>query len=83
MPGFIANGIVAHNSIEQDADVVLFVYREEMYKKDDPEAKGKAEILIAKQRNGPTGDVKLTFLHEYTKFVPYIATMPGETDSGF
>jgi replicative DNA helicase len=80
---FIANGIIAHNSIEQDADVVLFVFREEMYKRDDPSLRGKADIIIAKQRNGPTGDVKLTFLHEFTKFVPYSPVMPGETEPGF
>ena len=61
---------------------MLFVYREEMYKKDDPAARGKADIIIAKQRNGPTGDVKLTFLHECTKFVPYSPVMPGETEPG-
>ena len=80
---FIADGIVAHNSIEQDADVVMFVYREEKYKHDDPSVKGLADIIIAKQRNGPTGDVKMTFLHEYTKFVPWSPTMPGETDQPF
>jgi replicative DNA helicase len=80
---FIANGIVAHNSIEQDSDVVLFVFREEMYKKEDPSLRGKADIIIAKQRNGPTGDVKLTFLHDFTKFVPYSPVMPGETEPGF
>jgi replicative DNA helicase len=80
---FIADGIVAHNSIEQDADVVMFVYREEKYKHDDPSVKGLADIIIAKQRNGPTGDVKMTFLHEFTKFVPWSPTMPGETDQPF
>jgi len=70
-------------SIEQDSDVVMFVYREEKYKHDDPSLKGKADILIAKQRNGPTGDVAMTFLHEYTKFVPFSPMMPGETDSPF
>ena len=66
-------------ALEQDADLVMFVFREEMYKKDDESLRGKAEILISKQRNGPTGDVRLTFLHEYTKFVKYIETEPGET----
>ena len=70
-------------SIEQDSDVVMFVYREEKYKPDDPTLKGKADILIAKQRNGPTGDVAMTFLSEYTKFVPYSPMMPGETESPF
>jgi replicative DNA helicase len=70
-------------SIEQDADVVMFVWREEKYKPDDPTLKGKADILIAKQRNGPTGDVNMTFLHEFTKFVPYSPMMPGETEPGF
>jgi replicative DNA helicase len=69
-------------SIEQDADLVMFVYREEKYKPDDPSVKGKAQIIIAKQRNGPTGDVDMTFLHEYTKFVPYSPLMP-EGDPGF
>ena len=80
---FVADGIVAHNSIEQDSDLVMFVYREEKYKHDDPSLKGLADIIIAKQRNGPTGDVKMTFLHEFTKFVPWSPTMPGETDQPF
>ena len=80
---FIADGIVAHNSVEQDADVVLFVYREEYYKPDDPALRGKATIIISKQRNGPTGDVTLTFLREYTKFVPYSPMMVGETEPDF
>jgi replicative DNA helicase len=80
---FIADGMLAHNSIEQDADLVMFVFREEKYKPDDPTVKGKAQIIIAKQRNGPTGDVDMTFLHEFTKFVPYSPLMPGEADPGF
>ena len=69
-------------SIEQDSDVVLFVYREEVYKPETAE-KGKALIIIAKQRNGPTDDVPLTFLRSSTKFVPYTPVMPGETEQPF
>ncbi|MBI4474566.1 MAG: replicative DNA helicase [Acidobacteria bacterium] len=54
-------------SIEQDADLVMFIYREEMYKPSEENA-GLAELIIAKQRNGPTGIVKLAFLREYTRF---------------
>jgi replicative DNA helicase len=70
-------------SVEQDSDVVLFVFREEYYKPDDPALKGKAVIIIAKQRNGPTGDVTLTFLREFTKFVPYSPMMAGENEPDF
>jgi replicative DNA helicase len=55
-------------SIEQDADVVAFIFREEVYKPDDPELDGKAELIIAKQRNGPTGKVRLAFLKQSTRF---------------
>jgi replicative DNA helicase len=55
-------------SIEQDADMVMFVFREEYYKRFDANLHGKAELILAKQRNGPTGTVKLAFLHEFTKF---------------
>jgi replicative DNA helicase len=55
-------------SIEQDADVVAFIFREEIYKPDDPELDGIAEIIIRKQRNGPTGKVKMAFLKSSTRF---------------
>lgn len=63
-------------AIEQDADVILFIYREEVYHPDSEEAKGKAEIIIGKQRNGPIGDVKLTFRSEYTRFENYSGREP-------
>jgi len=55
-------------AIEQDADVVAFIFREEVYKPDDPDLEGKAELIIAKQRNGPTGSVKLAFIKRSTRF---------------
>src|SRR5881227_2611813 len=55
-------------SIEQDADLVAFIFREEVYKPDDPELDGVAELIIRKQRNGPTGTVKLAFLKSSTRF---------------
>ncbi len=57
-------------SIEQDADVVAFIYREDYYKPSDENA-GMAELLISKQRNGPTGTIKLAFLKEFTRFENY------------
>ncbi len=64
---FVANGVVVHNSIEQDSDMVMFIYRDEVYNPES-EARGEAELIIAKHRNGPTGLVRLAFMNQYTKF---------------
>ncbi|HTR44283.1 MAG TPA: replicative DNA helicase [Thermodesulfovibrionales bacterium] len=61
-------------AIEQDADVIIFLYRDEVYNKNNPQNKGKAEIIVAKQRNGPTDTIVLTFLSKCTRFVPYSQT---------
>jgi replicative DNA helicase len=55
-------------SIEQDADIVGFIFREEVYQRDREDLRGLAELIVGKQRNGPTGTVKLVFLHAQTKF---------------
>jgi replicative DNA helicase len=86
---FVANDIIVHNSIEQDADIVMFVYRDDVYREaaeKEREMKAKsegkeyenkfenkpeedAELIIGKQRNGPTGTVKLVFQKRFTRFV--------------
>jgi replicative DNA helicase len=61
-------------AIEQDADIIMMIYRDEVYNKDTPR-KGIADIIITKQRNGPIGEVELTFLGKYTKFENYAPEM--------
>jgi replicative DNA helicase len=56
-------------SVEQDADVVAFVFRKDLYYPDDPDRNGRDELIIAKQRNGPTGIVRLAFIKSSTRFV--------------
>jgi replicative DNA helicase len=62
-------------AIEQDADLILFIYRDEVYNPDSPD-KGMAEIIIGKQRNGPIGSVRMTFMGQYTKFENYTGSAP-------
>jgi primary replicative DNA helicase (EC 3.6.1.-) len=62
-------------AIEQDADLIMMIYREEVYNHDTPR-KGIADIIITKQRNGPIGEVELTFLGKFTKFENYTPEMP-------
>jgi replicative DNA helicase len=61
-------------AIEQDADLIVFIYRDEVYNEDSPD-KGTAEIIIGKQRNGPIGKSRLTFLGKYTKFENFVPEM--------
>jgi replicative DNA helicase len=70
---FVADDVVVHNSIEQDADLVVFIYRDEYYN-EDSDQQGLAEVILAKHRNGPTDSVKLSFLKRYAKFADLAAT---------
>lgn len=64
---FESQGLIVHNSIEQDADIVMFIYRDDVYNP-ETEKQNIAEIIIGKQRNGPIGDVELVFLKQLTRF---------------
>ena len=67
---FVANDVIVHNSIEQDADLVMFVYRDEYYDKES-EREGIADLIISKHRNGGLGTVELTFQKEFPRFMSY------------
>jgi len=69
-------------AIEQDADVIGFIYRDDMYNRKDSKEPGVAEVIIAKQRNGPTDTVKLTYLSEYTRFENYTPESGVFEDAG-
>jgi len=64
---FVANGIAVHNSIEQDADMVILLHREEAYERESPRA-GEADLIVAKHRNGPTDTIVLAFQGHYSRF---------------
>ncbi len=75
---FVAGNLIVHNSIEQDADVVIFVHREEMYNQ-NTEKKNIADIIVAKHRNGPVGQVPLRWFPSQTKFAD-LAVRPSERE---
>ena len=64
---YVANGIVIHNSLEQDADVVMFIYRDALYDREKADD-GETELIVAKHRNGPIGTAHLTFLARFARF---------------
>jgi replicative DNA helicase len=70
---FVAEDMSLHNSIEQDSDLVCFIYRDEYYN-DETDQQGLAEVILAKHRNGPTDSLKLSFLKRYAKFADLAAT---------
>jgi replicative DNA helicase len=67
---FVGNGVIAHNSIEQDADLVMFIYRDEYYN-DESDREGIADVIISKHRNGGLGVVELAFQKEFPRFMSY------------
>ena len=70
-------------AIEQDADLILFIYRDEVYNKDRTDNEGMAEVIIGKQRNGPIGTVMLTFLGQFTRFENYISNQNYGPPGGY
>jgi replicative DNA helicase len=64
---FVADGIAAHNSIEQDADMVILLHRPDAFERDDPRA-GEADLIIAKHRNGPTSTITVAHQLHYSRF---------------
>ena len=64
---FVANGIAVHNSIEQDADMVILLHRDDVYDKESPRA-GEADVIVAKHRNGPTKTIVVAFQGHYSRF---------------
>ncbi|HJT78916.1 MAG TPA: replicative DNA helicase [Gemmataceae bacterium] len=71
---FVANDIIVHNSIEQDADTVMILHRPEMHEPGQHE--GVVEVIIAKQRNGPTGEITLTYVKQFMRYENYAVGMP-------
>jgi replicative DNA helicase len=69
---FVAEDMLPHNSLEQDSDLVFFIYRDEYYN-EETDQQGLAEVICAKHRNGPTGSEKLSFLKRYAKFADLAA----------
>jgi replicative DNA helicase len=65
---FIADGVAVHNSLEQDADLVVLLHREDVYERESPRA-GEADLIVAKHRNGPVKTVTVAFQGHYSRFV--------------
>jgi replicative DNA helicase len=84
---FVANDIIVHNSIEQDADVVAFIYRAERYgitvDEKGNSTEGIGEIIIGKQRNGPVGDAQLAFVSKYARFENLTSYYSADTADSF